>query len=113
MSNGFFARLKSGLARSSRNLTESIAGVLSKRKLDEATLETLEEALIAADLGTRLAAQVADRLRKERFGKEATEADIRAVLADEIARTLAAAEAPLAIDERGAARPFVALVVGV
>ena len=113
MSNGLFARLRSGLARSSRNLTDGIAGVLTKRKLDDAALDALEETLIAADLGTRLAAQVVERLRKERFGKEATDADIRTVLADEIARTLAPAEAPLAIDDEGAARPFVVLVVGV
>src|SRR6185437_13545420 len=97
MSNGLLARLKSGLARSSRNLTEGIAGVLTKRKLDDAALDALEETLIVADLGTRLAAQVVERLRQERFGKEATDADIRTVLADEIARTLAPAEAPLAI----------------
>ncbi|HYL34048.1 MAG TPA: signal recognition particle-docking protein FtsY [Stellaceae bacterium] len=113
MSNGLFARLKSGLARSSRNLTEGIAGVLTKRKLDDAALDALEETLIAADLGTRLAAQVVERLRHERFGKEATDADIRIVLADEIARTLTPAEAPLAIDDEGAPRPFVVLVVGV
>ena len=113
MSNGLFARLKSGLARSSRNLTEGIAGVLIKRKLDDAALDALEETLIAADLGTRLAAQVVERLRHERFGKEATDADIRTVLADEITRTLTPAEAPLAIDDEGAARPFVVLVVGV
>jgi fused signal recognition particle receptor len=112
MSNGLFARLKAGLTRSSRNLTEGIAGVLTKRRLDDAALDGLEETLIAADLGTRLAAQVVERLRKERFGKEASDAEIRSVLADEIARTLAAVEAPLAFDA-AAARPFVVLVVGV
>jgi fused signal recognition particle receptor len=113
VTNGFFARLKAGLTRSSRNLTDGIASVLTKRKLDDAALDALEETLIAADLGPRLAAQVVDRLRKERFDKEASEADIHAVLADEIARTLAPVEAPLAIDDERAARPFVVLVVGV
>jgi fused signal recognition particle receptor len=113
MTNGFFTRLKAGLTRSSRNLTDGIAGVLIKRKLDDAALDALEEILIAADLGPRLAAQVVDRLRKERFDKEASEAEIRAVLADEIVRTLAAVEAPLAIDDERALRPFVVLVVGV
>ena len=113
MTNGFFGRLKSGLARSSRNLTDGITGVLTKRKLDEPALDALEETLIAADLGTRLAAQVVERLRRERFGKEASDADIRTVLADEIAHTLASVEAPLAIDDAGAPRPYVVLVVGV
>ena len=63
MSDGFFTRLKTGLARSSRNLTDGISSVLTKRKLDDAALDALEETLIAADLGTRLAAQVVERLR--------------------------------------------------
>jgi len=109
--NGLLARLKTGLARSSRNLTDGIAGVLTRRKLDDATLEELEELLIAADLGTRLSAQVVERLRQTRFEKASSGEEIRGVLAEEIGRTLAPVEAP--IDFTGAVRPFVILVVGV
>ena len=49
MSNGFFARLKSGLAHSSRNLTDSIASVLTKRKLDDAALERALRARIGTE----------------------------------------------------------------
>jgi fused signal recognition particle receptor len=108
---GFFARLKQGLARSSRNLTDGIAGILTRRKLDTATLDSLEELLIAADLGTRLAADVTARLREIRVEQEASEADIRRVLAEEIAKSLAPVERRLVIDL--AAKPFVVLVVGV
>jgi fused signal recognition particle receptor len=110
MSEGLFARLKSGLARSSRSLTDGISGVLTKRKLDQATLDGLEELLIAADLGTQLAAQVTERLRQTRLDKESTGAEVRAVLAEEIARSLTSVEQPFVL---GAARPFVVLVVGV
>jgi len=109
--NGLLARLKTGLARSSRNLTDGIAGVLTRRKLDDATLEELEELLIAADLGTRLSAQVVERLRQTRFEKASSGEEIRGVLAEEIGRTLAPVEAP--IDFTVAVRPFVILVVGV
>ncbi|HXP12551.1 MAG TPA: signal recognition particle receptor subunit alpha, partial [Stellaceae bacterium] len=77
MSGGIFARLKSGLARSSRSLTDGIAGVLTKRKLDQATLDGLEELLIAADLGAHLASQVTERLRQTRMDKEATGEEVR------------------------------------
>ena len=110
MSGGIFARLKSGLARSSRSLTEGISGVLTKRKLDQATLDGLEELLIAADLGAHLASQVTERLRRTRMDKEATGEEVRAVLAEEIARSLAPVEQPFVL---GPARPFVILVVGV
>ena len=110
MNGGIFARLKSGLARSSRSLTDGISGVLTKRKLDQATLDGLEELLIAADLGSQLAAQVTERLRRTRLDKEATGEDVRAVLAEEIARSLAPVEGPFVL---GPARPFVVLVVGV
>jgi fused signal recognition particle receptor len=110
MNGGLFARLKSGLARSSRSLTDGISGVLTKRKLDQATLDGLEELLISCDLGTQLAAQVTERLRQTRLDKESTGEDVRAVLAEEIARSLAPVEQPFVL---GAARPFVVLVVGV
>ena len=49
---GFFSRLKEGLTRSTQKLTEGIAAVFKKRRLDDAALEELEDVLIAADLGT-------------------------------------------------------------
>jgi len=110
VNGGIFARLKSGLARSSRSLTDGISGVLTKRKLDQVTLDGLEELLIAADLGSQLAAQVTERLRRTRLDKEATGEDVRAVLAEEIARSLAPVEGHFVL---GPARPFVVLVVGV
>jgi len=110
VSGGIFARLKSGLARSSRSLTDGISGVLTKRKLDQATLDGLEELLIAADLGAHLASQVTERLRQTRMDKEATGEEVRVVLAEEIARSLGPVEQPFVL---GPARPFVVLVVGV
>ena len=108
--SSLFARLKSGLSRSSKGLSEGISGVLSKRKLDQATLDGLEELLIAADLGTQLASQVTERLRQTRLDKDASGEDVRAVLAEEVARALDAVEQPFVL---GPARPFVVLVVGV
>jgi fused signal recognition particle receptor len=108
--SSLFARLKSGLARSSKGLSEGVSGILTKRKLDQATLDGLEELLIAADLGTQLASQVTERLRQTRLDKDASGEDVRAVLAEEIARALDAVEQPFVL---GPARPFVVLVVGV
>jgi fused signal recognition particle receptor len=106
----WFQRLKTGLSRSSTRLTEGLAAILVKRKLDQDTLDEIEELLIAADLGPATAAQLAADLGKSRFGKEVTDEEVRLFLADRIAALLAPVALPL--DPAGA-KPFVVLMVGV
>jgi fused signal recognition particle receptor len=108
---GWLARLKQGLARSSARLSDGIAGIFTRRRLDDTTLAELEELLIGADLGVTLAAEATETLRQTRFNQEVTPEEVRTALADEIARRLAPAAKPLALD--ASARPFVVLVVGV
>ncbi len=109
--SGWFSRLKQGLARSSAKLSDGIAGIFTKRRLDDATLGELEELLIGADLGVSLAEEATETLRRTRFNQEVSPEEIRASLAEDIARRLAPAAKPLAIDHT--ALPFVMLVVGV
>ena len=111
MALGFLSRLKEGLSRSTQKLTQGIAAVFTKRKLDDEALEELENLLISADLGTAVAARVIANFRRTRFGKEVGEDEIRTALADEIAAILAPVARPLEIDRTR--RPHVALVVGV
>ena len=58
----WFQRMRDGLSRSSRELTGNIAGVFTKRKLDEETLQDLEDVLIRADLGMETALRITDAL---------------------------------------------------
>lgn len=106
-----FRRMKEGLARSTRNLSDGITGIFTKRKLDAATLDELEELLIAADLGLDAAAAIAEAVGKDRHDKEITPEEIRRVVADEIAQALKPVERPLAIDTTK--KPFVILMTGV
>jgi len=108
---GWLSRLRSGLSKSSRRVTEGITGVFTRKRLDQATLDGLEDALIQADLGVSVAARLVERLGKERFGKEVTDEEVRAAFADDIAEILQPVATPLALDP--AARPHVVLVVGV
>ena len=108
---GFFSRLKQGLSRSTQKLTEGFTTVFQKRRLDEAALEELEERLIAADLGTAVAARVIAGFRRSRFGKEVTDQEVRTALAEEIAEILAPVAQPFVPDP--AHRPHVVLMVGV
>ena len=107
----WFQKLKSGLSRSSGALTEQIAAVFTKRKLDAEALEELEDMLIRADLGADTAARITDALRTGRYDKEITDVEVKAVLAQEIAKALAPVARPLVIDP--SLKPHVVLVVGV
>ncbi|MGI9451249.1 MAG: signal recognition particle-docking protein FtsY [Geminicoccaceae bacterium] len=107
----WFQRLKSGLSRSSASLQDNIATVFTKRKLDAASLEELEEALIAADMGVETSMALAESLSKTRFGKEVTDQEVRQALAEEITALLEPVAKPLVIDP--AHRPEVILVCGV
>ncbi|AHJ63396.1 Cell division protein ftsY [Granulibacter bethesdensis] len=111
MALGFFSKLKEGLARSTQKLTTNLTSVISHRRLDDAALEELEEALIAADLGTSVAARVIEAFRRTRFGREVTEEEIKTALAEEIAQILHPVAIPLEPDLTR--KPHVILMVGV
>jgi fused signal recognition particle receptor len=108
---GFFSRLTQGLQRSTQKLSDGLGTTFIRRRLDEAALEELEELLISADLGQAVARRVVKNFRASRFGREVTDAEIRAALADEIAAILAPVAVPVTIDSK--LRPHVVLMVGV
>lgn len=104
-------RLRSGLSKSTSKLTDGIAGIFRKRKLDDDAIEELEELLITADLGPVTAAKLAANLAATRFDKEISEEEVRTALADDIAEILEPVAKPLEIDP--GRKPHVVLVVGV
>ncbi|WP_423065783.1 signal recognition particle-docking protein FtsY [Devosia sp. CN2-171] len=104
-------RLASGLKRSSDQLTGSIAAVFTKRKLDQAMLDDLEDILIQADFGVDMATTVTDALRRDRFDRDITSEEVRDVLATEIVNVLEPVARPLTID--AGQKPYVILMVGV
>jgi fused signal recognition particle receptor len=108
---GWFGRLKQGLGKTSAKLTDGITGIFTKKKLDAATLEDLEDLLIEADLGVGTAENIITSLRKGRFDKEISADDVRSVLKSEVERVLAPVAKPLVIS--GAHKPHVILIVGV
>ena len=106
---GWFGRLRQGLSRSSTKLSEGITGIFTKRKLDQATLDELEELLIQADLGAGTAAKLVGAFGKTRFGQEIAPEEVKSALAGEIAKILEPVAQPLTPTEK----PSVVLVVGV
>ena len=108
---GWFSRLTSGLKRTSSSITTAITDLVSKRKLDAATVEELEELLIRADLGVDVSARIAQAIAHGRYDKQVSDTEVKAILADEVEKVLGPVAKPLVIDT--SAKPFVILVVGV
>ncbi len=111
MALGFLSRLKQGLSRSTAKISESIGAVFVKRKLDDEALADLEDLLVAADLGTTVAARVVEEFRSSRFGKEVTDDEVKQALAAELAKILEPVAQPFVLDR--SLKPHVVLMVGV
>jgi fused signal recognition particle receptor len=104
-------RLASGLKRSSDQIAGGISSVFTKKKLDQAMLDELEDILIQADFGVDMAQSVTETLRRDRFDRDIAADEVRTILAAEVEKTLSAVALPLDIE--AAHKPFVILMVGV
>jgi len=102
-------RLKSGLSLSREKLAGSLAGVFSRRKLDDEALEALETALLTADVGVAATAHLIEDV-KTRFRRAGTDASPRAALRDAMTALIGPLESPLVVS---AERPFVIMLAGV
>jgi fused signal recognition particle receptor len=107
----WWRRLSGGLKRTSASIGTAISDLVSKRKLDAATIEELEEVLIRADLGLDTASRVAAAIGHGRYDKQVSDDEVKAILSAEVEKVLAPVAQPLIID--AGAKPFVILVVGV
>lgn len=108
---GWFQRLKSGLSRTSDKLVGGIAALFTKKKLDDATLQELEDLLITSDLGVATAAKLTSNLAAEKFDKEVTNEEVREAFAGDITDILEPIAKPLVLNPTN--RPHVVLVCGV
>jgi fused signal recognition particle receptor len=108
---GFWSKLRRGLTMTHTELLGRIeAAVAGHKRLDEESLETLEESLIGADLGVEASLELVDRLARDVRAGEVVEAwRVRERLIDEIAILLLDAPRPPNWDRT----PAVTLFVGV
>jgi fused signal recognition particle receptor len=107
---GWFSRLKEGLSKSSKSISGSITAIFTKRKLDKATLQELEDTLIQADLGLSVAERIIAAVSHGRYDKEIDPEEVKQILASEVAKVLKPVDVPFTF---GNEKPFVICVVGV
>ncbi|MCG7394859.1 signal recognition particle-docking protein FtsY [Microvirga sp. ACRRW] len=108
---GWWQRLTEGMRRTSTSLSDSVTGLFTKRKLDAATLEELEDALIQADLGVPTALRITEAISAGRYNKEISPQEVKTILASEVEKALSPVAQPLTIDR--SKKPFVILMIGV
>ncbi len=106
----WIAKLKNGLKGTSTKITGGVSSIFTSRRLDATTLNELEELLIMADMGVESATEIVEELRKDRFGKDISEEEIKTALAGEIVKIIGPSAKELVIGEH---KPHVILVVGV
>lgn len=109
---GWLSRLTAGLSKSTNKITTGLSDLVTKKKLDQEMLDSLEEVLIEADLGPKTAMKVIENFSENRFGKDLEENEIREALAESIAGILEPVAKPLNI-QKPALGPFVILMCGV
>ena len=104
-------RLFGGFKKTSDRLSENLTEAVTKARLDDATLDDVEDALIMSDLGPTAAARIRASLKDKRFGLEISERELKEAVAEEIAAILRPVAKPLEIT--AFPRPQVVLVIGV
>jgi len=104
-------KLKDGLGKTKAKVTDQLSSLLGKPKIDAASLEEVEDALIAADLGTQSAMRLAAAIRKYKFDGPVTRESLASALSDGITEILEPVAKPIVVD--GSGKPHVVLLVGV
>lgn len=110
---GWFSRLTAGLSKSTGKIGQGISDILTKRKLDQAALDDLEDILITADLGPSVARQMVQDLSDKRFGTDVTDDEVRDAMAQSLSVILDPVAAPLDITPPANGGPLVMLICGV
>ncbi len=107
---GFFDRLKEGLTKTRKSFVEKVDSIFTGRKIDEETLEELEELLIASDVGTKASAEIIKTIREKSEKGEVSDVDsVKELLKKELVSVLGNSQPIMVYGDK----PFVILAIGV
>ena len=105
------SKIDDQLKPSSNKLSSAITQIFTHKKLDESTLEELEETLILSDMGSEASIQIIDNLRAKKFAKTITDEEIKQFLQDEISTILKPCQKTLDLEDKS--KPQVLIFNGV
>jgi fused signal recognition particle receptor len=99
---GLFAKFKAGLQKTHSKLTHEIKRIVTRSpKLEGATLEELEAALIGADLGMAMTTQIIAAVKKNYETQGSEGLDVFAVASGEVEKSLASNKSDLVVAPGG------------
>ena len=104
----WFKNLKKGLTKSSNKIGDGIKTILKSKKIDDSTLNELEELLITSDIGISFSAEIIEKIRKSKFIDTSVES-VKKTISQSIINILE----PLEKEIKFKKKPFVILVIGV
>jgi fused signal recognition particle receptor len=91
-------------------ISSALSKIFTHKKLDNQTLDELEETLLINDLGVETTTEIIENLRKNKFAKNISEEEIKEFLANEITKILQPCQKTLRIKEN---KPQVIIFNGV
>jgi fused signal recognition particle receptor len=115
----FFARFRKAVSATRENITSRIEDVvMGKKQIDESTLEEIEEALIAADIGVQTALEIIEDVRRQVSRQTLKDVgELKRVIKERLLEILERAEKARGVASEAfvgeSVRPYVMMVVGV
>ena len=107
---GFFDKLKEKLVKTRQGFIEKVESIFTGRKIDEATLDELEETLIISDVGTKASSEIMAVIREKAKKGEVNDVDsVKSLLKREMTALLGDPQ-PIMVNS---GKPFVILAIGV
>ena len=104
-------RLTDGLKKSSASATSQLTGIFTGKKINADTMESLEEALISADLGVAASNKIVQELAKKYDGKSGDQDELLDALAVAISNILKPLQKQLLVSDTY--HPHIMMLVGV
>ena len=115
----FFARFRKAVSATRENIASRIEDVVKgKKQIDESTLEEIEEALIAADIGVQTALEIIEDVRRQVSRQTLKDVgELKRVIKERLLEILERAERARGVATEASlgedTRPYVMMVVGV
>ena len=104
-------RLTDGLKKTSASATSQLTGIFTGKKINADTMESLEEALISADLGVSASSKIVQELAKKYDGKSGDQDELLEALAVSISNILKPFQKQLLVSDTY--HPHIMMLVGV